>query len=146
MPMMPLNNSVLWVEPTQVGIMELLALIGISRIFMLHFIVLISIWYRNTESSDGYCKLPTRSGKNYFKRNSRNHELTFESQGTKIKELSSRREEEIPYCKSHRWYQWVPFLFVFQGLMFLIPSKIWTNIENGRMSSISNVVQTANRC
>ena len=58
----------------------------------------------------------------------------------------SLKESDIPLCKkTHNFYQWVPFLFVFQGFLFIIPHKIWRGLEEGKMSSISNGVTLANQ-
>ena len=47
--------------------------------------------------------------------------------------------------KQHNYYQWVPFLFIFQGLLFILPNTIWRHLEGGKMSSISTAVTTANK-
>ena len=45
----------------------------------------------------------------------------------------SLKESDIPLCKkTHNYYQWVPFLFVFQGFLFIIPHKIWRGLEEGK--------------
>ena len=55
-------------------------------------------------------------------------------------------DKSIPWCKkTHNYYQWVPFLFVFQGFLFLVPHKIWSSLEEGKMASISNGVTKANQ-
>jgi len=52
----------------------------------------------------------------------------------------------IPLCKTtHSYYQWVPFLFVFQGFLFMIPHKIWETVEEGKMRAISEGVALGNR-
>jgi len=56
-----------------------------------------------------------------------------------------KNDTAVPWCKkTHSYYQWVPFLFVFQGFLFMIPHKIWKSIEEGKMSSISAGVNKAN--
>ncbi|XP_037956773.1 innexin inx3 [Teleopsis dalmanni] len=37
----------------------------------------------------------------------------------------------------HSYYQWVPFVLFFQGLMFYIPHWIWKNLEDGKMRMIT---------
>jgi len=55
-------------------------------------------------------------------------------------------DDDVPKCKKqHNYYQWVQFLFVLQGILFIVPHKIWTSIEEGKMASISNGVTMANQ-
>ncbi|XP_053946801.1 innexin inx3 [Anastrepha ludens] len=37
----------------------------------------------------------------------------------------------------HSYYQWVPFVLFFQGLMFYMPHWIWKNLEDGKMRNIT---------
>lgn len=37
----------------------------------------------------------------------------------------------------HSYYQWVPFVLFFQGLMFYVPHWIWKNLEDGKMRMIT---------
>lgn len=37
----------------------------------------------------------------------------------------------------HSYYQWVPFMLFFQGLMFYVPHWIWKNLEDGKMRMIT---------
>uniref|UniRef100_A0AAG5CRH3 Innexin n=1 Tax=Anopheles atroparvus TaxID=41427 RepID=A0AAG5CRH3_ANOAO len=37
----------------------------------------------------------------------------------------------------HSYYQWVPFMLFFQGLLFYVPHWIWKNWEEGRMRMIT---------
>ena len=52
---------------------------------------------------------------------------------------------EEPCQRSHSYYQWVPFLFIFQGLLFSLPNQMWKYVESGKMSSISTAVTTSNK-
>ena len=55
-------------------------------------------------------------------------------------------DPKVPKCKKqHNYYQWVQFLFVLQGILFIVPHKIWSSIEEGKMASISNGVTKANQ-
>ncbi|XP_013109843.1 innexin inx3 [Stomoxys calcitrans] len=38
----------------------------------------------------------------------------------------------------HSYYQWVPFVLFFQGLMFYLPHWIWKNLEDGKMRMITD--------
>ncbi|XP_073817704.1 innexin 3 [Musca autumnalis] len=40
--------------------------------------------------------------------------------------------------KYHSYYQWVPFVLFFQGLMFYVPHWIWKNMEDGKMRMITD--------
>ena len=53
--------------------------------------------------------------------------------------------EKDDCVKQHNYYQWVPFLFIFQGLLFILPNTIWIHLEGRKMSSISTAVTTANK-
>uniref|UniRef100_A0A7G3AHP4 Innexin n=1 Tax=Lutzomyia longipalpis TaxID=7200 RepID=A0A7G3AHP4_LUTLO len=37
----------------------------------------------------------------------------------------------------HSYYQWVPFMLFFQGILFYIPHWFWKNIEDGKIRMIS---------
>ncbi|KAL7299165.1 hypothetical protein TKK_0007764 [Trichogramma kaykai] len=45
--------------------------------------------------------------------------------------------------KYHSYYQWVPFMLFFQGVMFYAPHWIWKQWENGTMRSISDGMRGA---
>lgn len=38
----------------------------------------------------------------------------------------------------HSYYQWVPFMLFFQGIMFYFPHWVWKNWEDGKMRMISD--------
>uniref|UniRef100_A0A1B0BMK9 Innexin n=1 Tax=Glossina palpalis gambiensis TaxID=67801 RepID=A0A1B0BMK9_9MUSC len=38
----------------------------------------------------------------------------------------------------HSYYQWVPFVLFFQGLLFYLPHWIWKSLEDGKMRSITD--------
>ncbi|XP_045764997.1 innexin inx3 [Maniola jurtina] len=40
--------------------------------------------------------------------------------------------------RHHSYYQWVPFMLFFQGLLFYIPHWIWKNWEEGKVRMISD--------
>ncbi|XP_023331313.1 innexin inx3 [Eurytemora carolleeae] len=44
-------------------------------------------------------------------------------------------------AETQSYYQWVPFILMFQGLVFIIPHKIWEIIEEGKMKSITDGVR-----
>ncbi|XP_055908714.1 innexin inx3 [Eupeodes corollae] len=48
--------------------------------------------------------------------------------------LGNEYGEEKRY---HSYYQWVPFVLFFQGLMFYVPHWIWKNLEDGKMRMIT---------
>ncbi|XP_063379017.1 innexin inx3 [Cydia fagiglandana] len=41
----------------------------------------------------------------------------------------------------HAYYQWVPFMLFFQGLLFYIPHWIWKNWEEGKVRMISDGIR-----
>jgi hypothetical protein len=41
----------------------------------------------------------------------------------------------------HSYYQWVPFMLFFQGLLFYIPHWIWKNWEEGKVRMISDGIR-----
>ena len=45
-------------------------------------------------------------------------------------------EEEI----IHSYYQWVPYMLILQGCLFLIPKIVWGQLEEGKMTSISKEI------
>lgn len=49
--------------------------------------------------------------------------------------LGNEYNQERTY---HSYYQWVPFMLFFQGLLFYMPHWIWKNWEEGRMRMISD--------
>ncbi|XP_023179749.1 innexin inx3 [Drosophila hydei] len=38
----------------------------------------------------------------------------------------------------HSYYQWVPFVLFFQGIMFYVPHWIWKNMEDGKIRMITD--------
>lgn len=40
----------------------------------------------------------------------------------------------------HSWYQWVPYVLLFQGFLFFLPHIIWGQFEGGKMTTISKEV------
>lgn len=57
-------------------------------------------------------------------------------QGTAVAHsgLGNEYNQERTY---HSYYQWVPFMLFFQGLLFYMPHWIWKNWEEGKMRMIS---------
>lgn len=49
-------------------------------------------------------------------------------------------ENETRY---HSYYQWVPFMLFFQGLLFYVPHWIWKNWEEGKVRMISDGMRGA---
>lgn len=49
--------------------------------------------------------------------------------------LGNEYNQERTY---HSYYQWVPFMLFFQGLLFYMPHWIWKNWEEGKMRMISD--------
>lgn len=49
-------------------------------------------------------------------------------------------EEETRY---HSYYQWVPFMLFFQGILFYVPHWIWKNWEEGKVRMISDGMRGA---
>ena len=43
------------------------------------------------------------------------------------------------------YYQWVPYMLVLQGALFLLPHKLWKVLEEGKMKCISEGVRTGNK-
>lgn len=52
-------------------------------------------------------------------------------------------EEETRY---HAYYQWVPFMLFFQGLLFYTPHWFWKNWEEGKMRMISDGMRGVLTC
>eukprot|EP00092_Neocalanus_flemingeri_P023947 GFUD01025978.1.p1 GENE.GFUD01025978.1~~GFUD01025978.1.p1 ORF type:complete len:471 (+),score=106.96 GFUD01025978.1:85-1497(+) len=51
-----------------------------------------------------------------------------------------------PKCRqTHNYYQWVPYMLVLQGALFLLPHKLWKILEEGKMKCISEGVRSGNR-
>ncbi|KAG6460032.1 innexin inx3 [Manduca sexta] len=46
----------------------------------------------------------------------------------------------------HAYYQWVPFMLFFQGLLFYIPHWIWKNWEEGKVRMISDGMRGTVAC
>ena len=36
----------------------------------------------------------------------------------------------------HNYYQWVPYVLVFMGLLFLLPNQLWKYLEEEKIDSI----------
>jgi len=77
----------------------------------------------------------------------RNIYLISEKRTELIKDLTKKANDNfIHECKkSHSYYQWIQFVFVFLGFLFLVPHQIWRNLEQGKMSAISTGVGKANQ-
>ena len=42
-----------------------------------------------------------------------------------------------PKCRDvHNYYQWVPYVLVLMGLMFLLPNQLWKYLEEEKIDSI----------
>ncbi|XP_055588292.1 innexin inx3 isoform X1 [Uranotaenia lowii] len=54
--------------------------------------------------------------------------------------LGNEYNQERTY---HSYYQWVPFMLFFQGLLFYMPHWIWKNWEEGKMRMISDGLRGA---
>lgn len=52
-------------------------------------------------------------------------------------------ENETRY---HSYYQWVPFMLFFQGLLFYVPHWIWKNWEEGKVRMISDGMRGSMIC
>lgn len=44
----------------------------------------------------------------------------------------------------HSYYQWVPFMLFFQGILFYVPHWMWKQWEDGKMRMISDGMRGAN--
>jgi len=58
---------------------------------------------------------------------------------TKLVEKDLVRAEILkePCRQYHNYYQWVPYLFILQGIMFLFPHRLWLYLEEGKMEAIA---------
>jgi len=95
--------------------------------------------------SEGKCKSPNGRVR---KDNKDEKYLCTEFNSTTgvLSEYEGENCEKEPLCKKqHNYYQWVPFLFIFQGLLFILPSNMWRHLEGSKMSSISTAVTTVNK-
>jgi len=50
------------------------------------------------------------------------------------------KEDQVRY---HSYYQWVPFMLFFQGIMFYVPHWLWKNWEEGKIRMITDGVRGA---
>lgn len=50
------------------------------------------------------------------------------------------KEDEVRY---HSYYQWVPFMLFFQGIMFYFPYWLWKNWEEGKIDKITYFIRGA---
>ncbi|XP_065212168.1 innexin inx3 [Planococcus citri] len=48
------------------------------------------------------------------------------------------KDDEIIY---HSYYQWVPFMLFFQGILFYVPHWIWKNWEEGKIRMVTDGVR-----
>ncbi|XP_014256870.1 innexin inx3 [Cimex lectularius] len=44
----------------------------------------------------------------------------------------------------HAYYQWVPFMLFFQGVLFYVPHWIWKNLEDGKIRNLTDGLRGAN--
>jgi len=51
---------------------------------------------------------------------------------------------DIPCRQTHNYYQWVPYMLVLQGALFMLPHKLWKFLEEGKMKCISEGVRKGN--
>jgi len=52
---------------------------------------------------------------------------------------------KVSKCRDyHNYYQWVPYLFILQGIMFLLPHRLWEYLEEGKMEAIAKAAKNAN--
>lgn len=48
------------------------------------------------------------------------------------------KEDQVRY---HSYYQWVPFILFFQGVLFYVPHWLWKNWEEGKIAKITDKVR-----
>lgn len=53
----------------------------------------------------------------------------------------STHVENEDTTREHSYYQWVPLVLFFQGVLFYIPRWLWKNWEGGKVQSITNGVR-----
>jgi len=72
----------------------------------------------------------------------RGMELQWDQDGAVSMEKNTNNRE-LPRCKRvHNYYQWVPYILVLQGVLFLLPHYFWMSLEGDKMETISNEVNT----
>jgi len=49
-----------------------------------------------------------------------------------------------PCKQTINYYQWVPYMLVLQGLLFMLPHRLWKYLEEGKMKCIAEGVTTGN--
>nr|CAD7611152.1 unnamed protein product [Timema genevievae] len=49
--------------------------------------------------------------------------------------------EEVHEKRYHAYYQWVPLMLFFQGVLFYVPHWIWKNCEQGKIKMISDGIR-----
>jgi len=65
----------------------------------------------------------------------RGSELFLESKNQEC----STEEKKGRRCKTvHSYYQWVAYILVFQGVLFLLPHQLWSILEGGRVNAMVN--------
>ena len=99
-----------------------------------------------------FLALRIRRCKKLYKNNTRTgitcaeYNYTSGVMGTSDNDEAKEKCRDKKECvKQHNYYQWVPFLFIFQGLLSILPSTIWRHLEGRKMSAISTAVTTANK-
>jgi len=49
----------------------------------------------------------------------------------------STEDSTKPKCRQiHNYYQWVPYIFVLSGVLFMLPNLLWRYLEEGKIASI----------
>ena len=59
--------------------------------------------------------------------------------------IDYRKGDSGAPCKQTiNYYQWVPYMLVLQGLLFMLPHRLWKHLEEGKMKCIAEGVTTGN--
>ena len=65
------------------------------------------------------------------------NDLNISSEGTKKCPASGTHIDDEAKCRDvHNYYQWVPYVLVLMGLMFLLPNQLWKYLEEEKIDSI----------
>ena len=62
---------------------------------------------------------------------------TISREGNKDCHGSGTLIDDHSKCRDvHNYYQWVPYVLVFMGLLFLLPNQLWKYLEEEKIDSI----------
>lgn len=140
------NNGGHWIEPASQAVVQYCWVSGTYTVPTARGGAHRGLGHHDTSTGDNgklegeYCKMTKKSNEDvieYFRYTKKNNL----EKAKKPKELD---DKDVPECRRYlNYYQWVPYVLVFLGLLFLCPHRLWKSLEEGKMKGIAGSIREA---